>query len=253
MKLFIRLALLCLLLCNYSFGQSSHPVAIQVMKQMMERYKAPGFISFEMNCKYSPEASPNEYLDSLKGAVKMSGNKYWYRMQESEFVYNGEYLITVFNGEKLIHLYKTPSSKGGQTGGVVPVDNPVLYQLDSLIRQKLIDIELNDLNSMYIVSINFLSHPSYKKMIYTIDKKSKLLHKVVYIVRTAELMGAEFQASGNDGGFAIVQTIFDHHSTERFDEDIFSGDRFFQKKNDRFVVSPFYEGYRIVTPNESGR
>lgn len=252
MKIMIWAALICLSLCKTLSAQNSSNAAIEVIKQTMERYREPGFLSFELDCKYSPETSPYNYLDSLKGMMKISGNKYWYRMLETETVCNGDYLISIFNEEKMMNLLKLPSVKDKPVA-TSPIDNPVLNELDTLLREKLISLELKETSGLYIISINFLSESSYKKIEYSIDNKTKLIQKYVQVVRTAELMGPEFQSTEAGSQFAVVQTLFHHYSTERFDEAIFASDSYFSKQNDRLTPSSLYNGYKLIAPDEVSR
>lgn len=239
-------------LCHSNTHAQTKPSpSLKALKQMMAKYNQPGFLSFDMMSRFAEEAAPGNYLDSLDGAVKLNGNRYWFRMQNTESVNTGTYIITIFGEEKLMHLSPVKSAGPAQPVGL-PFNNDILFRrLDSLSATGEISIELKEEIDIQQVIISFPPNHIYKQMRYEIDARTGWLRKSVCVVRMQAMMGIEAQQEAAGNGYAVVESLFSNYTMEKFDQQLLMQDRYIRAEGDSFATSQLYKEYKLF--NEATR
>ena len=101
--LFIVIALL---LKMFSYSQDAKEEAIAALKKMGDQYRNSGYLSFDVKYRYASEEEPEKYLDSLEGNFKLNGSNFWYMLDNTSAMYNGQYAVAVYPQDNIIYLSK---------------------------------------------------------------------------------------------------------------------------------------------------
>jgi len=80
--------------------------ARMVLQSMSDRYKSYRNLSFTIAYKYAAEDRPGVYLDSLKGTLKISGDRYKYVLDSTEFIESKDWAVILFKKDRILFLAK---------------------------------------------------------------------------------------------------------------------------------------------------
>lgn len=229
----MRITIFLLLLIGYLPARSQQGVkrqTLDAMQKLAERYRSNEGIGFDIQYRYSMEQTPGLYLDSLKGECKMSGNQYWYQMDNTESIRTNDFVIMLFREDSLMYLNKP--------NDVAEMVNPVAM-MDSLLNHSgNIDCRITEHPGYTSLFMDFKVRSAYKSLEYQVDRQSGLLLKIVSVVR-AEQLGYETPA------YAIVETSFTNYRQGGIDHKLFKAENYFRKEGNEYVTVAPYSSYRI--------
>lgn len=240
-QLFIASLLICNgILASHAQGTNAKEAALQKLKQLVNTYRQSGGLSFDALYRYAPEATPNQYLDSLQGQFKLKGNNFWYKLANMESVCNEQYLIVLFKEDDLLYLTRpTPAHAGAM--------NP-FAALDSFMQHgKHISFELQEDNAEYRVMLNVQLPSSNAGSTYHIDKKTGFLTKMTSKVPAEQLYDPSVRAMVQNGQstYAIVEVRFSNYEVGGVSDQLFDHTKYFIKQGDEFKTIPPYEMYKV--------
>lgn len=236
-----KLSLLLMLSVCWLAGQSQESPkqrALAIIRQLMQTYKSPLGLSFDVNFKYSDEKNPSVGLDSLSGQCRIIGDRYWYRIDSTESIRTPEYQIMFFKEDGLMYLSR-PLGKPG---------NDPVAMIDSLLLQNAnVTAVISDAQQYRSVVINFPAQSEQKQVEYRIDRQTGYLRSIVNVVRS-EHMGeqATNPGPGDAPQFAIVEVQFTNYRPGGVDAGIFDTSRYFKKQGKEYLAVAPYDHYTIL-------
>src|SRR5688500_17456300 len=77
-----------------------------VLQKMAAQYKQPAGLDFHIQFRYAAEEKPGVWLDSLDGRVIISGQQYWYDINNTQTICTGKYVIHLFKEDQVMYLAK---------------------------------------------------------------------------------------------------------------------------------------------------
>jgi hypothetical protein len=238
MKQIIQL-LSMVMMVTTSLGQANaKKEAIDIMQNVVNKYRAETGLSFDIAYKYSMENAPGEVLDSLSGQCKIMGDRYWYLLDNTESVKTGDCLVMIFRDDEIMYLAK-PSAN-------TVAANP-LAMIDSLLFQNNnISFRLTEDKEWQTLTLDFSAHPTYKQIEYRVDKRSGLLQKMTSLVSNELMSGTPAaQTAVNKSPYAIVETFFSNYRQGGFDKKLFDSNRYFKKNGNEYLAAAPFEQYRV--------
>jgi hypothetical protein len=219
---------------------------LNLMQQLAATYKNIPQLSFDVMYKYASEAAPDNYQDSLNGHFKLSGNRFWYDMDNTEAICTGDYLIMLFKEDNVMYLAK-PSTMASQS-----TVNP-LAMLDSfLVNNKNVACHLTQQQEQQVITLDFTGDGPCKKVEYYINKKTGLLVKTVNVVRAEQLYEAPARPLIEGATtYAIVEASYNNYQQGGFDNSVFDYNRYFKKQGTEYTTVTPFDSYKIFlgTPN----
>jgi hypothetical protein len=212
--------------------------ARQVLQSMSDRYKSYRNLSFTIAYKYAGEDRPGVYLDSLKGNLKISGDRYKYVLDSTEFIGSKDWSVILFKKDRILFLAK-PSA-------ALQTVNP-LALLDSLVwKNDSVDCRLETSKEQQKVIISFRPGMTTKRIEYIIDRGSGLIVRMINIVQSRQLYEHSIQSRVDDlSSYAIVETDFSNYREGAFEERELDPGRYFKKQDGQYVTLAPYESYKI--------
>jgi hypothetical protein len=237
----MKIGLIILCSCSVAtmaLAQSSDKQQVMAaMRALSNRYKNFKRLSFTIAYKYAAEDKPGLYLDSLKGSITVSGNRYDYSIDSTEFIGGIDLSVILFKQDKIMYLVRPSAAQRNV--------NP-LAMLDSLLtRNDSVDCRLTETGTEQTITMTFKPGKATKRVEYTIDRNSGLLTKMINVVPAKELYNATAKplVKGNSS-YAIVETEFRDYR-EDSGEDVPDPGRYCKKQGDRYVTLAPYESYKI--------
>lgn len=227
--------------CLLPFLQAQTPEkqhAVEILKSLSDRYRNYKNLRFTISYKYASEEKPGVYLDSLKGDFKMSGNRYKYVLDSTEFVANGELTVVVYKQDRILFLTKASSAM--QSGNPMAVLDSILLKNDS------INCQLSETTAQQKIRILFKPGMATRSIEYTIDRKSGFVTRMINIVQSRELYDPSVRSlvAGNSS-YAIVETDLTNYREGAFDESELDPGRYIKKVGKEYVTVPPYDSYKI--------
>ena len=212
--------------------------ARQVLQSMSDKYRSYRNLSFTIAYKYAGEDQPGVYLDSLKGNLEMSGDRYKYVLDSTEFIGSKDWSVILFKKDRILFLAR-PSA-------ALQTANP-LALLDSLVwKNGGVDCRLEETKQQQKVIISFRPGMTTKRIEYTIDRASGLIVKMINIVQSRQLYEHSVQSRVDDpSSYAIVETDFSNYREGAFEESELDPGRYFKKQDGQYVTLAPYESYKI--------
>lgn len=231
---------------NTTSAQSDNQHALKALKGLMQTYTKNNGLSFDLRFTYAPESRPFQFLDSLKGSVKINGNRSWYLIDSTESVNTGDFLVTIFREDKLLFLAKPQSVSLPMNTGLNGMSEAWLYGIDSLAQLKKVMLEWKEDKETQQVTIRFPEAKQNKAMTFVIDRKSGLLRSSVTIARGDQLMDPESRREANiTDEFAIITTYFQNYNKGKIEEALFEPSRYFIKKGDEYMGVNEFRDYKV--------
>src|SRR5882762_3669781 len=128
-----KLSISILISCSWllSLGQTPEKQqVVEAFRALSARYQSYKSLSFTLSYKYSAEDKPGIYLDSLKGYFTMSGNRYRYVMDSTEFIGDKDRVMVLYKQDRVMYLSK--SSPAQQSGNPLALLDSLLLKNDSV-------------------------------------------------------------------------------------------------------------------------
>src|SRR5882757_7430780 len=80
--------------------------AVEAFRALSDHYRNYESLSFTISYRYSAEDKPGITLDSLKGTFTISGNKYRYVMDSTEFIGDKDRVVVLYKQDRVMYLAK---------------------------------------------------------------------------------------------------------------------------------------------------
>jgi hypothetical protein len=216
--------------------------AVSAIRQLTQHYRKIPLLGFDVEYRYAAEAKPAVYLDSMKGSVKLSGNRYWYQLDSTEVLYGDKYVVAIYPEDKIMYLSK-PSSQAAAMNPMALLDS-LLFKAPGL------QYSLTSSPNQQIVTVRFEKSSSYKKIDYYINTRTGFLSKMVSTVNAEQLYTPEAQSKlSGEKTFAIVETCFTNYREQALDETVFDTGRYFKKEGQEYITVAPYNIYKIFLGN----
>ena len=212
--------------------------ALEILRSLSERYKSYKSLHFTITYRYASENKPGVYLDSLKGDFKMSGNRYMYRMDSTEFIGNGDLTVILYKQDRVMFLSKAaPAMQAG---------NPMALMDSLLLKNDSVNCQLTETKEEQKIKISFRPGLPAREIEYTIDRKSSFVTRVVNVVQSKQLYDPSVRSlvEGNNS-YAIVETDFTNYREGDFEESELDPGRYFKKEGKDYVALAPYNSYKI--------
>lgn len=237
-----------LMLCagNVVAQQKVLPSGLLHLKKMADRYSQNSFLGFSMNIRFSAESAPHNYLDSMKGAARISGNRYWYSMGNTELINTGDYMISLFSEEKIMQLIRQKTTDNRTSMEAVGISQTLINSLDSMQQKELVSISTEEASDHYKVTILFKNHPSWKSISYVIRRVDDLLERTVIVAKMEEMLGPGLQGMNLAEGYAIIESIFSGYSIQKFETGTLRSEHYFTRKGEEYEPVAAFREYRIM-------
>jgi len=224
--------------------------AARAIRLLGERYLHAPQLSFDVEYRYASEAEPGIWLDSLHGSFKMDGARYWYLLDSTEMLCGDKYVVVLYREDKVMYL---------STAAAAPaVANPLAVLDSFLVKKQGLHYSLTSSAQQTIITIYFdpstnpaqaasaSSGQAYKKIEYYIDNNTRLLIKMISVVKSEQLYdpAVRKQVSG-ENSYAIIETLFRNYREKSFDGQLFNTAHYFKKEATGFVTVAPYTNYKI--------
>jgi len=224
-------------------AQSSGKQPVMVaMQSLASRYAAKKNLAFSVVYRYSTESRPGDYLDSLKGSFEISGDRYKYRIDSTEFLSTKDISVILFRTDKLIYLAK-PSA-------AMRSNNP-LALLDSLLWKKdSVDGEVVEGGGLEKIVLRFKAGGPVKRIEYLIDKSSGLLIKATNTIDSRQLydMSVRSKIQGAISYVNVEADLLDYREGV-FSESELDPGLYVKKVDGQYITQAPYQSYKIFLAN----
>ena len=212
--------------------------AIGALHALSERYKTYKSLSFSIAYKYSAEDKPGLYADSLKGYFTMSGSRYRYILDSTEFIGDKDHVVVLYKRDRVMYLAK--SSPALQSG------NP-MAKLDSvLLKNDSVHIRMDETKGQQTITLSFPSGSATREIRYVIDRGSGYLTRMVQVVPSRQLYDPSVRPLvQGQSSYAIVETDFINYSQGNGDEQSLDQGQYFKKEGKQYTPLPPYDSYKI--------
>lgn len=239
----IPLTILLLTICLSGFCQDKREQVLAELTALSGKYRNASVLAFDVKYRYATEDNPGVYLDSLQGHYQINGSSFFYEIDKTQTLFNGQYVLVIYKEDSLIYLSK-PSEN-------LLSANPAVL-LDSVIASKEVKYAFEENKHTKKIILAFKNDPQYKRITYEINKKSGYLSRVTQVVNSAQMYDPEMAAPINkEGNFSIVEVVFDHYEKGKFDNSIFDLEHYVKKQDNAYVARSPYQSYKVflATPN----
>lgn len=211
--------------------------ALEEMKKLVQLYRSSEGLTFDIAYKYALESMPGQTIDSLDGQCKLLGDRYWYRLDQTESIRTGDYVIMLFREDDIMYLAR-PSANA------LPV-NPVAMIDSLLLRQEHVTCQVAEEKQWRSIALSFGVQSPYKRVEYRIDKQTGFLQKMITTVRANELEQSDAEQSNDQVSYRIIEAAFSNYRRGSFDISLLEPGRYFKKEGKEYVsVAPF-ENFKI--------
>lgn len=233
-------------MCLYAQRSTENQSVLNILTQVHTAYSQQQNLSFDMFFVYTSADSSNIILDSLSGQMQLSNNRYHWNIGTTEMIADSQYAVILFKDDKMMYLTK-PSQNSMPINPIEKLDSSLLAipGLQTITRSE---------KELTTVELNFPKENAYKKIIFTLERKTYLLKDIDMVVKTELLQnGNTFKAEQlkTDSSYAHVKVKYFNYSTESIDDSVFNMDSYFKKINRDFSPVPAYADYKIFigSPN----
>lgn len=219
---------------------------LDVLKGLQERYKKMEALSYDIKYQYSNEHTPATILDSVTGSVIMQGGDYWYQVDSTVAISTGKFNIILFKKDKLMYL----SNPSRQMAGV----DPVAMFDSTLSHVPGISFSVEDTGHAQLLRISFPEDMQYKKIEWFVDQATGMITKVLYVIKTEQLMELGTSAITADGTYepyANVEALFFNYEQLKKDVGLFDEQKYFSRSGSEFTTAEDYKDFKIFlgSPN----
>jgi hypothetical protein len=211
-------------------------------------YKNALRLSFDVTYRYSAADKPGDWLDSLSGHCKLSGNKYWYDINDIESVCTDKYVILLFKEDRLMYLARSGAASATGAAMASPAS-----QLESFLKNDTaILCSVKEEKAHRKITIDFTTPGMYKRIDYYVNRQTGFLEKMVSLVSSDQLYDEAVRSLvDEDGTYALVEAVYSNYRQGSFDDTLFSSELYFKKEGDEYITVAPYDMYKIFqgTPN----
>lgn len=240
---------ICLLTGIVAAAQETNDIdkARKFLYEVMQRYRDSSSLAFDLSYRYAMKDDPGKFLDSLSGRFMMHGNKYWYKLDNTEVASNGEFVVMLFEDDYLMYLAKP--EKQLFAAGPVPIT-------DSMIEKAGFDeVQLSDdrASGFRMLKLSAPEGSTYRSISFFIGIRSGLIEKAIYEVTADQLYDESVRSRIEDGKekIATIEVTFSNYERKRIEDSTFDMGHYFSRQDGQWVTSPRYSNYKIFigTPN----
>ena len=231
--------LTCCMLRTAAQPSTEKQRAVALLRSVGEHYRSYKGLHFSVQYRYADERKPGIYLDSLKGDFTISGDRYRYSLDSTEFISGKTMSVILFKQDQLMYLARGDSAV--QRGNPMALLDSVVLKNDSL------DCRIQETKDWQTIILSFHPARKTKRVEYTIDRHTGFLTKAITVVSARELYDVSVrQKVEDDNTYAIVETVFgDYRATDPLGEE-WDLNRLFKKEGREYIPLPPYETYKIV-------
>jgi len=173
---------------------------IQIFQSLARLYRSYATLHFSVLYRFASEENPGVTMDSLKGEFTMSGDKYRYVLDSTEFIGDHELSLALYRQDALMMLKRQVKGVQG--------NNPLVMPDSLMLKNESIRYRLEETNDRQTIILTYPPGLPTKRMEYIIDRKSGLILKMISIVSAKELYDPSVRSLVTDGPtYAIVETI----------------------------------------------
>lgn len=248
MKL-IRLFVLTIIMvsCVRVWAQDEKSAIIQAIRDLQDVYNKAEGLSFDVKYSYYSEKAMDITLDSLTGSVKLFSGKYKMKIDKTETVNNGRYVIMLFDEDSL--MYITSADRYKERG-----INPADLINSSMVNIKGVSCSMAMQENVHYININYPDGMPQKRISLMIDMKTGLLLKSIVVLKTMFLTevsdAIRMQEDADD--YAVIETTFNNYhyaDGEKMSE--LDEKNFFTRAGKSFTPVDKYKHFTIFigTPN----
>ena len=238
-------AFFSLCVCFHTRAQADHrQQVIDSIQAIAERYYSANHVTFDLTYRYALEESPLLYLDSLKGSFKMSGNRYWYRLDSTETIGDSALTVLLFKEDRVMYLTKTPKAARNQ--------NPLAMMDSVYFNNPDLEFSISDLPLQRKITTSSRNGNHFKTIEYFINKQTGLLDKISSKINVAFLYDESLHAKiDKHSSYANVEVVFSNYQFSSFDLGLFNRENYCRKQGSQYVTVSPYQSYQIFlgSPN----
>lgn len=240
----LQKTLVTILICGsalLSSGQASlteKQQAVAVLRSLSDHYRNAGSLHFIISYRYSAEDKPGVYLDSLKGYFTMSGTRYRYVVDSTEFIGNKDRVVVLYKQDRVMYLAKaSPAMRAA---------NPMTLLDSLLLKNDSVRCRVSATKADQRIILSFPSGQPVREIVYTIDNKSGFLTRITQIVSSRQLYDPSVRGlvEGN-ASYAIVETDLTNYREDSTGEGQLDLSRYYRKEGSQYVTVAPYDSYKI--------
>lgn len=215
----------------------SAPQARDIIRSIANRYAAKKNLAFSVVYRYSTEVRPGEYLDSLKGSFEISGDRYKYSIDSTEFLGTKNLAVILFKSDNLIYLAKPPAAAQS--------NNPIAM-LDSLFwKGDGVDSHVEEAGDQQKIILEFTPGKNVKRVEYRIDKKTGWVTRVLTTMDARQLYDPSVQSKVRGNAYVIVETDLQDYRENAFPDSELDPGHYIKKTVDGYIAQAPYDTYKI--------
>lgn len=226
-----------------AFAQSDAKSKVLVeLANLSSRFRSADHLSFNVDYRYSDEANPMNYLDSLHGKVQMNGPLISSVLDSTVSIQFKDYGLVLFKEDNLMMISKDNGKRDLLLSGI----DTGFFRNDS-IRYSILEEE-----NIKKIIIEFPLGQSCRKLTFDIDKYSGFVSKMCSVINSKHLYDPEFADKlGELDSYAIVEVRYSQFSERSFSDEIFNPAKYFKKVGTEYLPTPAFNNYKIFlsSPN----
>lgn len=237
---FKKIQVLWLLLLLFGNAQAQDERIEQEFKKIRAAYEQLEQLSYNIQYLYAKESVPGVYIDTVNGSYKLNGKRYWGMLDSVQYIQNDSFFIALYPEEKVVLL-----------NSAVPAWMQTNMQWDSLWKQQKekLKVSLEETGGQIRIEMNYLQDSAYKKIELWYNSKSKLMEKMVYVMRQPEGMEEDMndeEETVAKNEFVTIEVRFTNYSTAPFDKSVLDLQQYIQKKEKEYRPSDRYGDYTVL-------
>ena len=237
---------LLLMISLQASGLAQKEVSNSSLDRLIERLSKPYLIqdstlSFDVGYRYTDEIKPAVMLDSLTGRFEINNNRYHSVIGKTETIIRDSQSVTLFTDDKIMYLSKAQSQ-------INPIQNPLLSLSNELKNIKGLQVSIGASKETDSLLFVFPDGMPYKSMHIIADKKTGYLSRVIYIVKTDQLMdpvNGETPDLSTYSAYATITVSFTDYRKSGINEADFDSKKYFAKTGNEIRPSADYKDYKV--------
>ena len=201
--------------------------------KLAEAYRNAPNLSFDLSYTYADSANPTTILEQMSGSTKISGGKYWSKLDSVEFVQGGRYRLAVYHEDSTVVAADRAAYD----------DFLRLPFLDSAFRQANVDsMKVTTVSGpLWRLQIYFNPSSGFSKFVLEYDKNTYRTTKIEYYVKNSPV-----DNTGTAIGTAVITLTVSNYSLLPVDPLIFNEEKYIYKSNGVLVMKPTYAHFTLV-------
>ncbi|HVU58162.1 MAG TPA: hypothetical protein VHD83_24045 [Puia sp.] len=220
-------------------GQSTtRDSCLQVMKEMVDHYRATRYLSFDITYRYAAESGPGAYLDSLHGRYRLNGNDYWYSLDSTEVVSYQGTCVLLFKEDHIMYLVP-PNGRRKNVDFLVALDSLLLHLggMEPVLRED---------GDIRTVLLTFGGRGIYKSIEYSIDRRTGYITRIRQVVKSDQLYDPSVRNRiEGEIPYAVIDMDFSNYRSGAFGDRQLDTAQYFKKEGQQYVSVAPYDEYKI--------